>query len=141
MEASVSLKKIGKNIEKESILAGLSFGIERGSITSIIGPNDSGKSLLLNMIAGGLSPDFGSIYINGNNIVNREKKIFSKIGYMPQYINLDENLNILENFQFHARLYEMNQPGVLYEMDTTQNHTALNLGWSDRVHMVGAFSE
>ena len=49
------------------------------------------------MIAGGLSPDFGSIYINGNNIVNREKKIFSKIGYMPQYINLDENLNILEN--------------------------------------------
>ena len=109
MEASVSLKKIGKNIEKESILAGLSFGIERGSITSILGPNDSGKSLLLNMIAGGLSPDFGSIYINGNNIVNREKKIFSKIGYMPQYINLDENLNILENFQFHARLYEMNQ--------------------------------
>tara|TARA_A100001015_G_scaffold46544_1_gene51341 strand:- start:49 stop:963 length:915 start_codon:yes stop_codon:yes gene_type:complete len=109
MEASVSLKKIGKNIEKESILAGLSFGIERGSITSILGPNNSGKSLLLNMIAGGLSPDFGSIYINGNNIVNREKKIFSKIGYMPQYINLDENLNILENFQFHARLYEMNQ--------------------------------
>ncbi len=109
MEASISLKKIGKNIEKKSILAGLSFGIERGSITSILGPNDSGKSLLLNMIAGGLSPDFGSIYINGNNIVNRDKKIFSKIGYMPQYISLDENLNILENFQFHARLYEMNQ--------------------------------
>ena len=72
------MSQIGKNIEKESILAGLSFGIERGSITSILGPNDSGKSLLLNMIAGGLSPDFGSIYINGNNIVNREKKIFLK---------------------------------------------------------------
>ena len=50
MEASVSLKKIGKNIEKESILAGLSFGIERGAITSILGPNDSGKSFFLDCI-------------------------------------------------------------------------------------------
>ena len=44
-------------------------------------------------------------------------------------------------FIIEKQLYEMNQPGVLYEMDTTQHHTALNLGWTDRVHMVGAFSE
>ena len=44
-------------------------------------------------------------------------------------------------FIIEKQLYEMNQPGVMYEMDTTQHHTALNLGWTDRVHMVGAFSE
>ena len=43
-------------------------------------------------------------------------------------------------FIIEKQLYEMNQPGVLYEMDTTQYHTALNLGWTDRVHMVGAYS-
>jgi len=55
--------------------------------------------------------------------------------HIPLLTN-DECMFIIEK-----QLYEMNQPGVLYEMDTTQYHTALNLGWSDRVHMVGAYSE
>jgi len=54
--------------------------------------------------------------------------------HIPLLTN-DECMFIIEK-----QLYEMNQPGVLYEMDTTQYHTALNLGWSDRVHMVGAYS-
>jgi len=55
--------------------------------------------------------------------------------HIPLLTN-DECMFIIEK-----QLYEMNQPGVLYEMDTTQYHTALNLGWTDRVHMVGAYSE
>ena len=117
MEASISLKKIGKNVQNKSILAGLSFGIEKGTITSILGPNDSGKSLLLKMIAGGISPDFGSIYINGNNISTEDRKLRLKIGYMPQYINLDDNLNILENLQFHGRIYEMEQKQIFERID------------------------
>ena len=31
---------------------------------------------------------------------------------MPQYINLDDNLNILENLQFHGRIYEMEQKQI-----------------------------
>jgi len=54
--------------------------------------------------------------------------------HIPLLTN-DECMFIIEK-----QLYEMNQPGVLYEMDTTQYHTALNLGWTDRVHMVGAYS-
>jgi len=113
MEASVSLKKIGKTINKKSILAGLSFGIERGSIMSIVGPNDSGKSLLLKMISGETKPEFGSIFINGKDIQLREKEISSQIGYMPQYINFDYNLTILENFQFHGRIYGMNSKQIV----------------------------
>ena len=50
MEASITLKKVGKLINDKTILAGLNFGIERGSLVAIIGDNEAGKSLLLKVI-------------------------------------------------------------------------------------------
>ena len=52
MEASITLKKIGKLAGDKTILAGLSFGIERGSMVAIIGENDAGKSTLLKVLSG-----------------------------------------------------------------------------------------
>ena len=49
MEASITLKKVGKLIDDKTILAGLSFGIERGSLVAIVGLNESGKSILLKL--------------------------------------------------------------------------------------------
>ena len=46
MEASITLKKVGKLIDDKTIVAGLTFGIEKGSLVAIIGANDTGKSIL-----------------------------------------------------------------------------------------------
>ena len=51
MEASITLKKVGKLIDDKTIVAGLTFGIERGSLVAIIGANDTGKSVLLKVRA------------------------------------------------------------------------------------------
>ncbi|MBF89928.1 MAG: hypothetical protein CMG75_09830 [Candidatus Marinimicrobia bacterium] len=107
MEASVSLKKIGKLINGRSVLAGLSFGIERGSIMAIVGPNDSGKSVLLRVISGFSKPEFGSVFIDGKDVHMRRLEVANSIGYMPQNINFDNDLTILENFKFHGKLYNM----------------------------------
>ena len=50
MEASITLKKVGKLVENKTILAGLTFGVERGSLVAIVGVNDSGKSILLKLL-------------------------------------------------------------------------------------------
>ena len=46
MEASISFKSLSKKIDKKSILAGLSFGIEKHSNFSFYGPISSGKSAM-----------------------------------------------------------------------------------------------
>ena len=51
MEASITLKKVGKLIHDKTILAGLNFGIEKGSLVAIIGDNEAGKSILLKVIS------------------------------------------------------------------------------------------
>ena len=42
MEASITLKKVGKLVEDKTILAGLTFGVERGSLVAIIGEYNAG---------------------------------------------------------------------------------------------------
>ena len=49
MEASITLKKVGKLVGDKTILAGLTFGVERGSLVAIVGANDYGKSSLLKL--------------------------------------------------------------------------------------------
>ncbi|SVD23991.1 uncharacterized protein METZ01_LOCUS376845, partial [marine metagenome] len=59
MEASITLKKVGKLVGDKTILAGLTFGIERGTLVAIVGVNDAGKSTLLQLISGFESPNYG----------------------------------------------------------------------------------
>ena len=57
MEASITLKKVGKLVGDKTILAGLTFGIEKGSIVALVGDNDAGKSTMLRLLAGLENPN------------------------------------------------------------------------------------
>ncbi len=68
----------------------------------MLGPNGVGKSTLFNLIIGLLKPDFGSIIVNGENVLDypiseRTKKF--KIGYVPQYGGYFHDLTLLENLK------------------------------------------
>lgn len=57
----ISLKNISKSFEKRQILTDISFDANENTLTTLIGPNGIGKTTLLNIICGVLSPDNGSI--------------------------------------------------------------------------------
>ena len=68
----------------------------------MLGPNGVGKSTLFNLIIGLLKPDFGSIIVNGENVLDypiseRTKKF--KIGYVPQYGGYFHDLTLLDNLK------------------------------------------
>ena len=108
MEASITLKKVGKLIGDKTILAGLTFGVERGSLVAIIGENDAGKSTLLHLLAGIENPDYGNVFIHGIDSVKRRKDSQSYTGYVPHSSDLDPELSIEENIQFIGYVYGIN---------------------------------
>jgi NitT/TauT family transport system ATP-binding protein len=59
MSAAISIKHLDKSFGETSVLRDFGLDIEDGTITAIIGPNASGKSTLLNILAGIMEPDDG----------------------------------------------------------------------------------
>ena len=107
MEASITLKKVGKLIENKTILAGLTFGVERGSLVAIVGVNDSGKSILLKLLSGYENPDYGQVFVHGLDIEKRRSETRKLIGYVPYENDLDPWLTIEQNIRFNANLYSI----------------------------------
>jgi len=105
LEASVTFKAVGKAIGNKTLLADLSFGVEKGSTFVLIGENGSGKSLILKLLVGLIEKDTGSVYIHGQDINTRSLETRSLCGYMPQIVNLDEDLNIFDNISIYGQLH------------------------------------
>ncbi len=109
MEASITFKTVGKTVGKQTLLADLSFGIEKESTFVIIGENGSGKSMILKLLVGLIQKDTGSVYIHGQDISTRSVETRSICGYMPQSMNLDDDLTIFDNISIHGQLHGLTQ--------------------------------
>ena len=107
MEASITLKKVGKLVGDKTILASLTFGVERGSLVAIIGDNEAGKSMLLKVIAGVEYQEFGQVFINGLDSQKRRLEMLSSIGFVPHEIDLDPWLTLEENIRFMGMMYQV----------------------------------
>ena len=125
MEASITLKKVGKLIGDKTILAGLSFGIERGSLVAIVGLNDSGKSILLKLLSGYENPNYGQVFIQGLDMNKRRNETRKLLGYVSFDNDLDPWLTLQQNIEFNARLYLVQKPD--YERRLKRYSEALNL--------------
>ena len=125
MEASITLKKVGKLIGDKTILAGLSFGIERGSLVAIVGLNDSGKSILLKLLSGYENPNYGQVFVQGLDMEKRRSETRKLIGYVSYENDLDPWLTIKQNIRFNANLYSVND--ILFKERLKKYSSALNL--------------
>ena len=125
MEASITLKKVGKLIDDKTIVAGLTFGIERGSLVAIIGANDTGKSILLRLLSGYEKPDYGNIFIHGLDMQKRKSKTRRLIGFVPHETDLDPWLTIEQNIRFSSLLYNVNDVDYKNRLELYSNNLEL----------------
>ncbi len=125
MEASITLKKVGKLIGDKTILAGLSFGIERGTLVAIVGLNDSGKSILLKLLSGYENPNYGQVFVQGLDMEKRRSETRKLIGYVSYENDLDPWLTIEQNIRFNANLYSVNN--ILFKERLKKYSSALDL--------------
>ena len=141
MEASITLKSIAKTFNNHTLLADLSFGVEKGTSFALIGGNASGKSTILKLLVGIVEKDAGIAYINGKDIKNRSDEIRSVTGYMSQNIDLDDDLSVLENLIISSRLHglspKMAKNNSMYYLEALDiihlaNLNPLNISYGDQ---------
>lgn len=91
----IKLTLIEKKFGKFEVLKGISFDVEPGKITAIVGPNGSGKTTIIKTILGLVKPDDGDICINEKSVLGNFH-YRKNIGYMPQSASFPENLSVKE---------------------------------------------
>jgi phospholipid/cholesterol/gamma-HCH transport system ATP-binding protein len=109
-QALIELKGISKSFGSNKVLDNVDLTIDRGEAIGIIGPSGTGKSTILRVIAGLLSPDEGEIYIKGE----RRQGLIEDgtdpvgIGMVFQQAALFDSLTVEENVGFllyqHSKL-------------------------------------
>ena len=94
---------LGKRFPRDWIFRGLTRSFQPGSATAVLGPNGAGKSTLLNTISGQLLPTEGELtYTLGGRPVAVED-LPRHLAYAAPYLELLEELTLLELLQFHTQ--------------------------------------
>jgi ABC-2 type transport system ATP-binding protein len=101
----IDVQGMSKVFSGKTVVNQLSLQINSGEIFGFLGPNGSGKTTFIRMLCGLLRPDAGSGSCLGFDIVHEADSIRPLVGYMAQRFSLYEDLSVLENLDFMARIY------------------------------------
>ncbi len=104
---SIELKEIEKAFGTQKVLHGISFAVEKGSTTVIVGGSGTGKSVTLKHMVGILKPDRGRVIVDGEDITDMEadelQRVRRKFGYLFQSAALINWLTVYENVALPLR--------------------------------------
>jgi phospholipid/cholesterol/gamma-HCH transport system ATP-binding protein len=100
----ISIQGVSKRFGDHVVLDDITFDVPRGKTSAILGPSGTGKSVLLKVIIGLLTPEAGQVYIDGEPMVGvREKEILRirrKIGVLFQDGALFGSMSLFDNIAF-----------------------------------------
>ena len=99
-ENKIEIKNLYKAFGKKKVLDGVDLSVKKGESLVVIGGSGTGKSVLIKCIQGLLTPDMGSIKIDGEEVVGSKKNIHEKMGMLFQGAALFDSLSVWENVAF-----------------------------------------
>ena len=93
------VENITKNFEDKKVLKGISFDVRDGEFLSILGSSGCGKTTILRILIGLISPTSGKVYKDGIDITNTPPSS-RKMGIVFQNYALFENMTVLKNVEY-----------------------------------------
>jgi ABC-2 type transport system ATP-binding protein len=107
---AIQVKDIQKSYKKLSVLKGVNFSVERGSIFALLGSNGAGKTTLVKILSTLLKQDDGTAVVNGFDVTSQPDHVRQSISLTGQFAAVDEMLTGQENLIMIARLRHIKHP-------------------------------
>ncbi|HSQ57356.1 MAG TPA: ABC transporter ATP-binding protein [Gemmata sp.] len=95
----------------------LTLKLDRGDVYGFIGPNGSGKTTTMRMLATLLNPSWGEATVCGYSIYTGSKEIRRSIGYMPDFFGVYDDMKVTEYLEFFAAAYRITGPDRRKKVD------------------------
>jgi ABC-2 type transport system ATP-binding protein len=101
----IAVEQLTKTYGSRSALDHVSFEVPEREIFGFVGPNGAGKTTTLRILAALLEPTDGKAFIDGADVTKEPDKIHSRIGYMPDFFGVYDQLTVAEYLDFYAACY------------------------------------
>ena len=104
MSNYIEFVDVHKAFDENVILDGVSFGVEEGSTFAILGPSGVGKTVLLTHVVGFLTPEAGSVLVDGDDVTRKSEKDLAEVRKKVQLVfqsgALFDSFSVWENVAF-----------------------------------------
>ena len=102
---------LGKRFKMRPVLRNVSLSVQRGEAVGLLGPNGAGKTTCFYVMIGLMTPNYGSVHLDGVDISNlaMHKRARLGIGYLPQEASIFRGLTVEQNIRAVAEMTEQNK--------------------------------
>ncbi|MFC7309763.1 ATP-binding cassette domain-containing protein [Streptomyces monticola] len=90
-------------------LDGVDLDVRQGTVLGVLGPNGAGKTTLVRCLSTLITPDSGSAFVAGYDVLRQPRQLRRKIGLTGQYASVDEKLSGFENLYMIGRLLDLSR--------------------------------
>jgi len=123
---AVEVQGLRKAFGEVQALDGLSLAIPAGSVLGLLGPNGSGKTTTVSILATSLRPDAGRGWVGGLDVVTQAAQVRRVIGLAGQFAAVDPNLTGRENLRLIGRLSRVGRRQARVRADELLDSFGLN---------------
>src|SRR4051794_20227474 len=101
----ILVENLVKRYGKTTAVGGVSFAVERGVTTALLGGNGAGKTTTLSILLGVLLPTSGAVHVFGEDVLRHRYRVLPRMNFSSPYVDLPHRLTVKQNLMIYARLY------------------------------------
>ncbi|WP_054956589.1 ABC transporter ATP-binding protein [Paenibacillus dakarensis] len=101
----IEIRDLKKNYGTFQALKGITLDIEKGTVFGFVGPNGAGKSTTMSILATLALPSSGTAKVGGFEVTENPKEVRKRIGYMPDFFGVYDQLKATEYLHFYGASY------------------------------------
>ncbi len=101
---------VGKTYRGRQVVRSVSLSLGRGEVAGLLGPNGAGKTTCFYMVTGLVPPDYGQIYLDGEDVTAQPmyQRARLGIGYLPQEASIFRGMTVEQNVMAVVELHVKN---------------------------------
>lgn len=104
----IEVSGLSKHFQGKEVVKNLSFSVQEGTITGLLGPNGSGKTTIIRLLNGVIAPTAGELKVIGQNPLTGGDEIRKQTGIVTETTSLYQEMTAWDNLMFFSSIYGMN---------------------------------